>query len=354
MHPKAWLAWLVAAVVSAFTVRNPLYMILMLGIAWVVYLALGRTAVGASWGSFVKVGLFFLALSFLFNTISTHVGQRVLFHLPPTWPIVGGAITLEAAVAGMVNGLALLTILIVFATFNAGVDHYQLLRSFPAFLFQVGVVLSIAITFVPQMVWSAQEIRQAQRIRGHRFRGVQDLLPLVLPLLANSLERAIQLAEAMEARGFGSVTESLSRRRVLGLQAGLLGALLALLGGLSVVSLFSRQGRWGWALVAGGTAGAVVILGVWGRLVRRTNYRRLRWTWRDTAVAVTSVGGLGAVVLAQFIRLEALAYNPFSPYGLLPTFDPRLGMALLGLASPAVVGMRNPQKRTLGITEEVA
>lgn len=343
MHPKAWVIWLLAAVVPAFTMRNPLYLILVLGAAWVVYLTLGRTAVGASWGSFVKVGLFFLAVSLVFNTLSTHVGQHVLFRLPAAWPIVGGAITLEAAVAGLVNGLALLTILVVFATFNAGVDHYQLLRSIPAFLFQVGVVLSIAITFVPHMVWSAQEIRQVQRIRGHRFRGVGDLLPLVLPLLANSLERAIQLAEAMEARGFGSIADSASRRRVLALQIGLVGALLAVLGGLSVLSFFSGQRQWGWVVIGGGAIGALVIFGTWGRLSRRTSYRRVPWTWRDTAVVATSAGALAALALAQLAGIEALAYNPFSPHGLWPAFDARLGMVLLGLALPAVRGLTETQ-----------
>jgi len=245
----AWVIWLVAAAVPAFALRNPLYLVLILGAAWIVYATLGRTSpVGSSWGAFVKIGLFFFALAIPFNALSIHLGQVVLFRLPESWPIIGGPVTLEAIIAGAVSGLSLLTILVVFAAFNSVVDHYQLLRATPAFLFQAGVIISIAITFVPQMVLSAQEIRQAQRIRGHRFRGLRNLLPLIIPLLANSLERAIQLAETMEARGFGSVMQPVSRRRTLATQAGTLACLSVLLGGLVLVA-FSKMGQTvGWWL----------------------------------------------------------------------------------------------------------
>ena len=112
-------------------------------------------------GSFVKIGIFFFALAIPFNALSIHIGQIILFRLPSSWPIIGGPITLEAIIAGAVSGLALFTILVVFAAFNAVVDHYQLLRATPAFLFQAGVIISIAITFVPQMVLSAR--RSARR-----------------------------------------------------------------------------------------------------------------------------------------------------------------------------------------------
>ena len=73
----------------------------------------------------------------------------------------------------------------------------------PGFIHGVGVVTGIAVGFVPQMVTSWQAIREAQQVRGHKVRGVRDVLPLVMPLLVTALERARQLAESMEARGFG-------------------------------------------------------------------------------------------------------------------------------------------------------
>jgi energy-coupling factor transport system permease protein len=340
--------WLIAASIPAFILRNPLYLVLILGSAWLNYSALGReTPIGSSWGSFVKFGLFLFVLTIPFNALSTHAGQIVLFRLPEGWPIVGGAITLEAVLAGAVNGLSLMTILVVFAAFNAIVDHYQLLRAVPAFLFQAGVVISIAITFVPQMVLSAKEIRQAQRIRGHRFRGIRDLLPLIIPLLANGLERAIQLAETMEARGFGSAVRPLSRREAVLSQAGTLAALLVLLGGLFVVTFVPESGAWGWGLVGFGAVTLVAVFQLQSRRVQRTRYRRPRWLPRDTVSVMASSIVLAVILFARATSPSTLYYTPYPPNSLLPPFDPLVGAALILLALPALLAPQRREKPSL-------
>lgn len=342
-HTVSWLLWLVAAVLAAFAIHNPLYLLLTLGASWLVYMALGRRSpMGSSWGAFVKVGLFFFAIAVPFNALSIHLGRIVLFRLPAHWPIVGGPITLEALIAGAGNGLALLAILAVFAAFNAAVDHYQLLRATPPFLFQAGVIVSIAITFVPQMVLSAAEIREAQRIRGHRFRSIRDLRPLVLPLLASSLERAIQLAETMEARGFGAAARPASRRWALLSQVAAVLALLALLAGMVLIASGSGAagrgtGSLGRLLALLGGGGLALVLLLQGRRVQRTRYRRPAWQARDTAVAAASALAAAALVAAKLAIPEALVYSPYPPNSLLPSFHPLVGAALLLLAAPALL-----------------
>lgn len=337
--------WLVAAAVPAFTIRNPLYLALVLGAAWIVYAALGRTTpLGSSWGSFVKIGIVLFAVAIPLNALSIHAGQIILLRLPENWPIIGGPITLETIIAGTVSGLALLTILVVFAAFNAVVDHYQLLRATPAFLFQAGVVVSIAITFVPQMVLGAKEIRQAQRIRGHRLRGLRDLLPLVIPLLANGLERAIQLAETMEARGFGSATNPLSRRQAILSQVGTLMALVGLLVGLSILAFSADSRAWGWLLAGLGVAGLLAILVLQGRRVRRSRYRRPRWQGRDAVVVIAGVVVLAVVMVARVTMPEQLAYSPYPPSPLWPPFNPLVGTTLLLLTVPALVAPKSTKQ----------
>jgi energy-coupling factor transport system permease protein len=348
-HTWTWVIWLVAAAVPAFTMRNPFYLALLLGTAWIIYTALGRTTpIGSSWGSFVKLGVFLFALAIPFNALSIHLGQIVLFRLPESWPIIGGPVTLEAIIAGAVSGLTLLTILVVFAAFNAVVDHYQLLRATPSFLFQAGVVISIAITFVPQMVLSAQEIRQAQRIRGHRFRGLRDLLPLVIPLLANSLERSIQLAETMEARGFGAAVSPPTRRRAILSQVGLLAGLIGVLVGLALLAFYQQGRMWGWLLIGVGVIGVFAFFGFHGRQVQRTRYRREAWHARDTAVVVASVISLAIFTTVRLTTPETLYYSPYPPNPLLPSFNPLVGAALLLLTMPAIVAPRDTEQQASG------
>lgn len=352
-HSAALVIWLAAAAAPALSARNPLYLGLILGASGLVYSVLGRGSVAASgWGSLVRFGLFVFALSIPFNALSNHAGQVVLFRLPAAWPIVGGPITLEAVIAGAVNGLALLTILVVFAAFNAAVDHYQLLRATPAFLFQAGVVVSIAITFVPQMVLSARDIREAQRIRGHRFRGLRDLLPLVLPLLATGLERAIQLAETMEARGFGAAVKPLSGRQAALGQVITLVSLLALLGGLFTVAYLPAAAVWGWTLAAAGGVGLAAVFWRQGKRVHRTRYRRPPWTARDTAVAAGGLAVIAAFLAARWAAPGTLDYVPYPPNSLWPPFNPLLGAPLLLLALPALLGSTG--RAPVGSVEQVS
>ena len=342
-HPLIWLLWLVAAVVPALATRNPLYLIILLLTIAVVYMALGtRSPLAISWGLFVRAGLLLWGATFVFDTLTAHYGATVLLSLPRQWPVIGGPITLEAVVFGATSGLALVTLLLVFATFNALVDHYRLLRLLPPSLYQVGVVASIAMTFVPSTAASLKDIREAQTVRGHRFRGMRDLLPLFVPLVTGGLERAIQLAEAMEARGFSRVvtpTKDALWLRKLALTVAMLACGLGLFG-----YSYWRSGRWpSLALLAAGLALLLFTLHRMGRGTGRTRYRRELWRRRDTLVGLAS-----GAVLATFLALlmlwpEALAY-PIYPRVTWPPFEPLVGLVLLPLIAPALVAGSRPAR----------
>jgi energy-coupling factor transport system permease protein len=332
IHPLAWVGWVGAALIALSATRNPLHLVLiMLCIAIVNTFADSDDSVSLTPMSPLRFALIVIPLSALFNAATVHIGDTVLLRLPTWLPVLGGPITLEAIVYGMLNGLVLLGILTAFTTLNRALPIRALVRLIPAAFYPVAVVVSISVTFVPTTLRQFEQIREAQAVRGHRMRGLRDWLPLFMPLLIGGLERALQLAEAMTARGFASSDspghDTTTRMAILiGLVALLSGWLLRLAWGQETLGL-------GLML-----AGVILILGalrVVGRRIPHTTYRHETWTWRDWVVGL-SAGVAVAVFFVPGLDRAALAYYPY-PALSLPGFSPAIGVASLGLLGPVLL-----------------
>jgi energy-coupling factor transporter transmembrane protein EcfT len=70
----------------------------------------------------------------------------------------------------------------------------------PVFIYEFGVALVIATSVLPQLIASASRIKTAQRMRGITRRGWSGF---ALALLEESLARSLDLAAAMDSRGYG-------------------------------------------------------------------------------------------------------------------------------------------------------
>jgi energy-coupling factor transport system permease protein len=322
LDARAWLIWLLATAVSTMLIRNPLYLIIVLLAVQVVAVMCGGRGTAVRF-SLWRIGLTILLFSTLFNFLFVHVGATVLWRWPLSWPYIGGAMTVEAAVFGVINGLVLLTLLATFLAFNTIVPVSDLVRLIPAAFRDLGVVLLIALTYVPETIEHWQRIREAQAIRGHQVKGIRDFRPIFIPLLIGGLERAMALAEAMVSRGYGA---TMTVERPLGTRLGLLAGLLL---GLSGWLLSFWLGWWGWLLLGLGLALLVGLIWHMGRGVRRTHYQPWRWSWRETLVAGTAVLPL----FALWRWGETAVYTPYFTITL-PLFDPLLGLLLLAFIFP--------------------
>ncbi|MCR5732475.1 MAG: energy-coupling factor transporter transmembrane protein EcfT [Sphaerochaetaceae bacterium] len=73
---------------------------------------------------------------------------------------------------------------------------------------EVAMMISIALRFIPTLSLEAERIVNAQKSRGvdfeegHMSERVSAMLSLVVPLFTIAFERAYELADAMEARGY--------------------------------------------------------------------------------------------------------------------------------------------------------
>lgn len=339
-HSLVWLAWLVAGIAAISS--NLLLNVLVIAQAVLVALAChADSPVGRSFGWFARLGFVLLLTRTVVSAIpigGVSYGGTVLLVLPelqlPIWLgglQLGGPATLEMLVGGCVAGIRWWAIILVFGAFNAVADHYRLLRRVPRALFHAGLATTIALTFVPHVVAQVQAIRDAQRVRGHRFRALRDALPLVVPLLAGGLERSIQLAEAMESRGYGRTTAQ--RRGFVTLQLVTIAGVTMLC--LGLYAAFTG-GSWGWAAVLLGSATAIVALRQLGAGVRRSSYRPERWHRRDTVVVFASACLICGMLILRQLDAGSLAYTTL-PRVVPPLFDPLAGALTLLLSVPAML-----------------
>jgi energy-coupling factor transport system permease protein len=359
IHSIAWVLWLVTAMVALSGTRNPLYLVLLYLALLVVYSAAQpagrdagrRPANGPNLVSPVALALVVVPLSALFNALTVHFGATVLFRLPQAIPVLGGPITLEATTYGLLNGLVLAGLLLAFATLNRALPVRALIRLVPQAFYSVAVVISIAVTFVPSTLHQLEQVRHAQAVRGHRVRGVRDWLPLLLPLLIGGLERALQLAEAMTARGFAS-SDPAGRRGEAAPQLAVVAGLVALLGGWLLRLVWGIEALGTALMAAGGLAILAVVWWLGRQGGRRTAYRRQRWELPDWAVALGAAVTVVALMLPGPGR-DSLIYYPYpalSP----PAFDAAIGLAILGLLAPAILLVAAPPRRPEGAPQSEA
>ncbi len=337
-NARAWIVWVAAVAILAMTARNPLYSIILLSLSLLTIRFFARQK--APFHSyFLRASLSILFISAIYHALFIHFGDHVLIELP-AWPLVGGPITLEAMVDGARNGLVLITLMAAFFALNTIVPTRELIRMAPSSFQDLGVVVLIAITYIPETRQHLGRIREAQSIRGHRPRGFKDWRPLLIPLLVGGLERAMRLSEAMVARGH--VASSVKSHRNSERVALLVGLLMALFGWFLAI-----LAGWPGYLLLG--AGGLVFL--WliikrGRDDRRTRYAAEPWTALDTLVVAVSILALALVMLPlPLVSQPVTGYTPY-PQLSLPSFDSLVGLALLLLSLPVMWGiitLRQPE-----------
>jgi energy-coupling factor transport system permease protein len=117
----------------------------------------------------------------------------------PTIPVLGTLdVTREELANGLFQGLRLLAVGLAFACYALLVDHDRLLAG-AGWARRSTVAVALATRLMPLLERDARDLRVALRGRHADLGAVQ----LLSPLLAGSLERGLNVAEAMEARGYG-------------------------------------------------------------------------------------------------------------------------------------------------------
>ncbi|TCO52097.1 energy-coupling factor transport system permease protein [Kribbella antiqua] len=343
LHPGAWWLWALCMAVAASRTRNPVLLVLILAVTGFVVSARRSDAPWAhSYAAFLKLGLVVIGVRVVLQALlsTRSQGTTVLFTLPqiplPDWANgvkLGGEVTAEALVTALYDGGQLAVMLCCIGAANALASPRRLLKSLPGALYEMGVACVVALTFAPQLVTDARRIRAARRLRG-RTRG--SFRTTAMPVLEGALDRSVELAAAMDSRGYGRTAQVPRRqRRITGVCVllGLLGILLGVYALLTDAMAFPLAA----ATLAVGLLLAVGAMGVGRQRVTRTRYRPDPWALPEWLVVGAGAVAAGAMITAAVRGVDGLVLaGPLvvPPVPVLPVIGILVGLAPAAAAPP--------------------
>ncbi len=209
LNPFGKLAWVGSIFILALLFNSPLYVFLL----FLSTLPLIITArVWREWASFMKFTLYLCLLVIVINALVSYHGSHIIWQAPFRIPVMGvPQLTLEAVLCGIGNSLKLLAIISAFTIliFTIHPDDLMLVLTKLRLPYKSVLVTSLSTRFVPTLIGDAERISEVQRLRGLELdRGklsqrIKGHMAIIIPLLSNSLDRTVQVAEAMESRAFG-------------------------------------------------------------------------------------------------------------------------------------------------------
>jgi energy-coupling factor transport system permease protein len=139
---------------------------------------------------------------FLFSPLVAAYGG-VVYWEGPTIPVIGTLdVTSEELAEALFQGLRLAAVGLAFAAYALLLDQDRLLLAGGRLRRSV-LAVALATRLVPTLERDASGYVEALRGRGVAVAGLRGRARLLSPLVAGSLERSLNLAESMEARGFG-------------------------------------------------------------------------------------------------------------------------------------------------------
>lgn len=334
LHPGAWWLWALGLGAAATRTANPLLLGLIVAVAALVVSSRRPQAQWAgAFAVFVRIAVLVVVIRVGFTVLfGLRVGTTDLFTLPsatlPDWMAgvtLGGAVTAEMLAIAVIQGSQLATLLICVGAANSLASPVRLLKALPPGLYHVGVAGVVALSLAPRIMVNVRRVMQARRMRGRPTRGLRAAAESSVPVLESSLDDAINLAAAMDTRGYGRATRTSPGERAL--QAGLV--LAGLMGiALGLFAVLGASG-WGWLLLALGLAMAITGILVAGRRIVRTRYRPDPWGWPETLTAATGISAAIAVIAVSSSTITIPLTWPALP--------PVAVTAILAAALPAVL-----------------
>ena len=229
-----------AAMTLAFATDNPL--VLAVVAFWAVALFLSAPARPSR--MYLVGGAITGLLLALLNPLVMAEGDTALWRGPEI-PVLDLEITLQEIASGLAAGVRVFAVAVLVGAVLGHVDGDRLLARASRLAPRSAMLVSLAARMLPSLERDARRLHEAAQLRGldlstgPKLRRARDAAALAVPLVGSSLERGLDVAEAMAARGFGSGGRTHVRERPW---TGVEWAVFILGLGLGVVAGFAIAG----------------------------------------------------------------------------------------------------------------
>jgi energy-coupling factor transport system permease protein len=240
LHPSVCFFYYAGVFLFSMLLLHPLF----LGTLFIIAILLNLIQDGGqrlvkSWAFYIVMGTAVVLL----NPVFSDRGVTILFYLR------NKPITLESVVFGITMALSLLTILIIFHSYNLVITIDKFLFLFASFFPKGAFLAMLSIRFVSLLKTRFQQILIIQKTRGRDiYKGtvkkrLKDGMQLLIILVTWSFEEALQTAESMKSRGYGTGKRSFYFPYKMDRHNWIILFILILTGGAAVMGSFFGYGR---------------------------------------------------------------------------------------------------------------
>ena len=146
-----------------------------------------------------------MILTSLINPLFNHEGMTILGYLPD-----GNPLTQESIIYGLCAAASLVSVLCFFSCFSTVMTSDKFMYLFGKIIPSLSLILSMTLRFVPLLSERLKKTVEVQKCIGKGldergvFRKIKNALRILSITVTWALENAIDTADSMKARGYGT------------------------------------------------------------------------------------------------------------------------------------------------------
>ncbi|WEK54339.1 MAG: energy-coupling factor transporter transmembrane component T [Candidatus Cohnella colombiensis] len=205
LHPIVLIAYYAGGITFGMLLFHPLILLSGWVAMMIVNVQLDRGREWRRWSIPMLVGFILITIM---NPILSHRGRTVLHY----WGDI--PITLESVVYGITLALSVVSLLTLFVSYRIVVSEQKFLYLFSRISPKAALIAMMTLGLVPRLRRRLHELILIQRTRGITVtdgtivQRAKNGTKFVVTLLSWTLEDALQTADSMQARGYGTKVRS--------------------------------------------------------------------------------------------------------------------------------------------------